>query len=134
VITTLPVGLGTFLRMTHYAIKKKKIGFFIRLILAAFFIAFRTILEAIHLGHLREGHGFNGLEWESVLINSLTMAYPLSVIPTLLYTWQCYDVMAYIACQTQSCFAQVLRTLVTVTYILGYLVNLVIRIRLFTAR
>jgi hypothetical protein len=52
------------------------------------------ILQMIWLSHVRIGHAYNPYDWDENLKDSLfSELWPLVTIPTLLYTWQYYDMV-----------------------------------------
>ena len=46
------------------------------------------------LAHLRHGHSYDVFEWnENVKANIFQLIWPYCIIPTLIYTWQYYEMM-----------------------------------------
>lgn len=113
------VSFPTMCHATHAAIRSKS-AIYWRLILAATLMTTLYTLKLIEFTHERNGHIYNTFKWDQLLLTTVyTYLWSFTVLPTLLYTWQYYDLVERLASDQATC--TVLRTLWIIFVFFGIL-------------
>jgi hypothetical protein len=103
------ISFGAFSATVLHAIKHKTLIYW-RLTLATAIMTTVYIIQIIWLSHWRHGHAYNSLVWSWDLVyNVFYNTWPYTALPTLLYTWQYYELVDRVANPNRSCCAFWLR-------------------------
>jgi hypothetical protein len=116
------ISFSTFSATMLHAFKHKTLIYW-RLTLATTIMTTVYIVRIVWLSHLRTGHDYS-LSWrDNLLTVILNYTWPYTVLPTLLYTWQYYDLVDRVANQGLSCYAFLIRTAFVATASFGTVIT-----------
>ena len=121
------VSFATLCAVMRHAIETKSMVYW-RLIFMTALMTLIYLLQYECLSHERENKGFNVQNWTQSLINKiLIQLWPFTLIPTLIYTWQYYDLVNRIANPNRTKLGYNLRTASVFVASLGIVTSTLLR-------
>jgi hypothetical protein len=100
--TMLIISVSTLSAIVHHAYRKKTLVYW-RLMIAAIIMTFDNLCSVDYFLHARTGHHFNIDKISIVFLqNFVGNTYPLSFLPTLIYTAQYYELVETVANPSRS--------------------------------
>jgi hypothetical protein len=89
----LIISFSALNAIVRHACEKRTLIYW-RLIVATILMTSIYLLQLTFLSHKRYYHKYDQHDWSDLLLNEIVdQLWPFSVLPTLLYTWQYYDLV-----------------------------------------